>query len=163
MCFYIWQVGGTLRSSQFFILNHSGNKAAYKIRPQCAEQMVKYDSAHCGAASSWLMCLQNKHDNGPCVCRRRPRFTVKSRLAQISPEEPPLDFSGDICGCSSPSSLPGSLEKGLKYVEDLWILAGGQLRSVFLQPIRGTDLVSESPDQGVQALSGLRRLAVEQH
>lgn len=112
VCFYIWQVGGTLRSIQFFILNHSVNKAAYKIRPQCAEQMVKCYNAHCDAACSWLMFLlssRNEHDNGLCVCRWSPRFTVKSRLAQMSPGGPPLNFSGDICGCSSPSSLPGSL------------------------------------------------------
>lgn len=112
VCFYIWKVGGTLRSIQFFILIYSVNKAAYKIRLQCAEEMAKYYNGHCSAACSWLVCLlssQNKHDNGPCVWRWCPRFTIKRRLAQMWPEGPPLNLSRDICGCSSPSSLPGSL------------------------------------------------------
>lgn len=95
---------------------------------------------------------QNKHDIWPCVCCLCSGSPVKAKL--------------HTCCLKCPvvlSLLSGSLQQGLEYVENLWILSGGQLWSVFLQPIRGTDLVSESPDQRVQALFRLRCLAVQQH
>ncbi len=60
------------------------------------------------------------------------------------------------------SLLFGSLQQDLEHIKNLWVLSGRQLWSVLLQPIRGMDLLPESPNQRVQTFCGLRRLAVQQ-
>lgn len=53
------------------------------------------------------------------------------------------------------SLLSGSLQQGLEYIKNLWVLPSRQLWGVFLQPIRRVDLVPESANQRVQAVCGL--------
>lgn len=53
------------------------------------------------------------------------------------------------------SLLSGSLQQGLEYIKNLWVLPSRQLWSIFLQPIGLVDLVSESANQRVQTVCGL--------
>lgn len=83
-------------------------------------------------------------------------FTMKAEVL-------PLEIWQLHSGLFILSLLSGSLQQGLEYIKNLWVLSGRQLRSVFLQPIRGADLVPESTYQRVQTLCGLQCLAVQQH
>lgn len=163
----------------FRVRDHKKSKAvslsSFKIRPQDAESaslssssipalpgLLFFSSSSSLAHSQLTLALrsENRHHIWPCVrCLCDELFTTNARTLEVLP----LEIWHLQSRLFILSLLSGSLQQCLEYIKNLWVLSGRQLRSIFLQPIRGADLVPESPNQRAQTLCRLRRLAVQQH